>query len=225
MDVSIFSVLGPVMIGPSSSHTAGAVKLARVARLIAAKPFEHVSFGLHGSFSETYRGHGTDKALVAGALGLHEDDERLVDAFSLAEQAGLTFAFYPLELNDVHENSVKITFFHTDGTKQEVVGSSIGGGQIIISRVGNFEVEFSAENPTLVVCQHDRKGTVTEVSRVLAENNINIAIMRLSRRARGDIAFCIIETDSIISEEIVAEIEALQNVISVQAVNIGGGEE
>lgn len=127
MNVSIFSVTGPVMIGPSSSHTAGAARLGRAARLITGRPFKHASFGLHGSFAKTYFGHGTDKALVAGVLGMHQDDSRLAHSFQLAEQIGLTWDFYETELENSHENAVKITLELEDGGTSEIIGSSLGG--------------------------------------------------------------------------------------------------
>lgn len=220
MDISIFKVTGPVMIGPSSSHTAGAARLGRVAKIIAAGPFSRVSFGLHGSFAKTYKGHGTDRALVAGILGLREDDERLADSFVLAEKAGISFDFYETELDGMHENSVKITFFMDDGTANEVVGSSIGGGQILIRKINGFETEFSAQMPTLVISQYDKRGIVSNVTSILAHSRINIAVMKLSRNAKGEIACCIIETDDVIPESVTDALRQVKNVISVQAINI-----
>lgn len=208
------------MIGPSSSHTAGAARLSRVARLITAKPYSHVSFGLHGSFARTYKGHGTDRALVAGALGLREDDERLADAFLLAEEAGITYDFYETELENMHENSVKITFSLLDGGKSEIIGSSIGGAQIVIRRIGGFDTELSAQSPTLVFSHHDKKGIISEVTGALAEKGINIAVMKLSRRARGDLAFCVIETDDFIPQEVIERLKQIPDILSVQAINI-----
>lgn len=220
MEISVFDVTGPVMIGPSSSHTAGAARLARIARLIADGPFTHVSFGLHGSFAHTYKGHGTDRALVAGALGLYEDDERLASSFALAEEAGLTYDFHEVVLDGMHENSVQMIFSMEDGGECEVTGSSIGGGQIVICRINGFETEFTATSCTLVISQYDRRGIVSEVSHVLSENGINIAVMKLSRQAKGEMAFCIIETDSIIPEMVAASIRKIHDVVRVQAINI-----
>ena len=133
MNLSIFEVLGPVMIGPSSSHTAGAAKLARVAAMIAAKPFDKVEFALHGSFLKTGQGHGTRLALLAGALGLAEDDEGLKTAETLAQERGVAYSFTEAELEDAHENTACITFFHTDGSESRITGCSIGGGRIRIT--------------------------------------------------------------------------------------------
>ncbi len=224
MDISIFQVSGPVMIGPSSSHTAGAARLARIARLITAKPFSHVSFGLHGSFAKTYKGHGTDRALVAGALGLAEDDERLADAFLLAEQQGITFDFYEIDLDNLHENSVKMTFTTSDGSTTQVIGSSIGGAQIVIRRIGDFDTEFTAQSPTLLFSHYDKKGMISKATGVLADHGINIAVMKLSRRAKGDIAFCVVEVDDTIPDKVVQELSCIPNILSVQAINILSGE-
>ena len=215
MHISIFEVTGPVMIGPSSSHTAGAARLSRMARNIAGRPFTHVSFGLHGSFAKTYKGHGTDKALVAGALGLFEDDDRLSYAFDLATRQGLSYVFYETELEGFHENTVKMTFDLEDGSHSEIIGSSIGGGQIVLRRIDGFDVELSGRLPTLLIRQKDERGIISEVSRILASNGINIGIMKLSRTARGDTAFCVIETDDAISPGVAKSIEQVSGVISV----------
>lgn len=219
MDISIFEVLGPLMIGPSSSHTAGAAKLGKVARTIADGEFKHVSFGLHGSFAKTYKGHGTDIALVAGVLGLNEDDERLAQAFDLAKSQGITYDFYEIELDNMHENSVKIIFTMLDGSVNEVIGSSIGGGQIIIKQINGFEVELTGTLNTIIIKQLDKKGVVSDVSRMLSENDVNIGNMKLSRKSKGDIACCIIETDSKIHKELVDNLGKVKNVLSVQAIN------
>ncbi|WP_262400404.1 L-serine ammonia-lyase, iron-sulfur-dependent subunit beta [Yanshouia hominis] len=221
----MFKAVGPIMIGPSSSHTAGAARLARIARLIVAAPFSHVCFALHGSFAKTYRGHGTDRALVAGALGLREDDERLADSFALARRAGLSWEFTEADLGGMHENSVRMTFTLTDGSRQEITGSSIGGGQIVIRSINGFETEYSAQSSALIIRQYDRPGVVSEVSGVLAGHGINIAVMRVSRSARGETAFCIIETDDWIPREVEATLRELPNIISVRAINLIDREE
>lgn len=220
MDISIFEVAGPIMIGPSSSHTAGAAKLSRMARLIARKPFTHISFGLHGSFAKTYKGHGTDKALVAGALGLSEQSEALADSFALAKNQGITFDFYETELEGMHENSVKMTLTMCDGTKNVIIGSSVGGGQIVIREINGFSTDISMQAPTLVISHHDKKGVISEVSRILADHDLNIATMKLSRKGRGDKACCVIELDAPISEAVEEEIRRMEHVIHVTAINL-----
>ena len=220
MNISIFDSTGPIMIGSSSSHTAGAARLARIAALIAGGPFSRVSFGLHGSFAKTYRGHGTDRALVFGALGYREDDERLPQAFELAKHAGLAYDFYEINLEGAHENTAKITFFLNDGTRQEIVGSSIGGAQIVIHRINGFETDFTAQSPALFISQQDRPGTVSDVTAVLADYRINIGVMKVSRKEKGGLALCTIETDDPIPEEAVQRLKKVRHVLSAQAVNL-----
>lgn len=225
MNISLFDVIGPVMAGPSSSHTAGAVRLARVARKLATEPFHHVSFGLHGSFAKTYKGHGTDRALVAGALGLWEDDERIADAFHIAQTRGLNFDFYETELEGMHENSVVMKFSLISGGSCQVVGSSIGGAQILLREIDGVKIESSAILPTLFISQIDQRGIVSEVSRILATLGLNIGIMKLTRRGKGDLAFCMIETDDQISSSVVDRICAVSGVMSVRAINPETREE
>lgn len=220
MEVSIFDVIGPVMIGPSSSHTAGAARLARAARLIAKEPFTHVSFGLHGSFAQTYKGHGTDRALLAGAMGLSEQDERLADAFRLAKEAGLTWDFHEIALEGVHENTVQITMTMADGGQNVVVGSSVGGGQILICSINGFDTEMTLQAPSLVFFHYDHKGVISEATRIIAEHNINIATMKLSRKARGDVACCVIEADGEIPECVVEAILEKKDFIAAKLVNL-----
>lgn len=221
MNLSLFEVVGPVMIGPSSSHTAGAARLGRVARQIAGRPFASVRFGLHGSFARTGRGHGTHQALLAGALGLHEDDEALRDAFELAEKAGVAYEFYELELPDAHENTARITFCHADGTATEVEGSSIGGGRIEISGIDGVAAGFSAEAPTLLITQRDVKGVVSAISKTLALENINIGVMRVSRVARGENATTVIETDSPIPQRVAQRLRLLDDILAVRIIDLG----
>ncbi len=220
MNISIFDVVGPVMIGPSSSHTAGAARLGKAARMIVRDEIDHVSFRLHGSFAQTGKGHGTDKALVAGALGMATDDERLANSFELAAKQGITFDFEEEEMENVHENTVRMIFTMKDGSKKEVVGSSIGGGQIKICEINGFATDVNLQLPTLVMQHHDRKGVITYVTRTLMEHNINIANMKLSRRSKGDIACCVIETDDLIPEEVEQKIMENENVIYAKIINL-----
>ena len=220
MNVSMFEALGPVMIGPSSSHTAGAARLARIAALAVQGEFDKVDFVLHGSFARTYLGHGTDRALVAGALGMREDDDRLPSAFAVAAERHMGYSFSEEEMRDVHENSVRMVFHMTGGGTQTVTGSSIGGGQIVITSINGFDVEYTAQSNALIISQYDRKGVISNVAGILAQHDINIGVMRLSRRARGDVACTIIEVDARISADIVASLQVLPDVISVRAINI-----
>lgn len=220
MELSIFEVLGPVMIGPSSSHTAGAARLARVAALIAAKPFTSVTFALSGSFAKTGVGHGTHKALLAGALGYAEDDENIRNIGGIAAARGVQAEYTEEDLDWMHENSVHITFHHADGAQTEIWGSSIGGGRIRIHRIGKLNIEFSAECPTLIVPHLDRPGVISEVSRVLAENGINIGVLRLSRESKGQAAALVIEADGRIPPAVAGKVRTLQHVTEVILVDV-----
>lgn len=223
MNISLLDVVGPVMIGPSSSHTAGAAKLAKTAKIIYGKPFDSVSFGLGGSFASTYRGHFTDYALVAGALGLSEDDENLARSFELAEKQGLKFDFYPADIPSVYENTARITFRSEGGEEFFVEGASLGGGRILVTNINGLACEINATCPTVIVQQQDVKGVVSDVSTILAYNNINIGIMKVSRTARGDKAYCVIECDEEIPRNVVDDLKRVNNVLSVTVVNIRGG--
>ncbi len=215
---SVFDVLGPVMIGPSSSHTAGAARLGKVARGIIGEDFKRVEFYLHGSFAETYRGHGTDRALVAGILGMDTDDERLRNALEIAESQGIDVKFIPTDLGDEHPNTVRMVFYLESGSVSEITGSSIGGGNIIITDIDGEQIEFSGIHPTLIIRQKDIVGLVSKISTLMVENNISIATMRMGRS--GDDAFIILETDSEIPKKVVEIIEKLPEVMYVKAINL-----
>ncbi|SHE78602.1 MULTISPECIES: L-serine ammonia-lyase, iron-sulfur-dependent subunit beta [Caloramator] len=217
--LSSFDIIGPIMVGPSSSHTAGAARLGKVAMSIAGGNFKKVIFYLHGSFAKTYRGHGTDRALVAGVLGMETYDDRLKYSLDIAKEKGIEIEFVESDLGDVHPNTVKIVFYKEDGTKFEVVGSSIGGGNIIITEINGDKVEFTGDYPTLIVKQKDVKGMISSVTAILASQNINIATMRVTRRAKGKEALMIIETDAEISEYVLKVIEKVENIISAKAIN------
>lgn len=220
MNISLLDVVGPVMIGPSSSHTAGAAKLSHTAMLIVNKAFSKVSFGLGGSFASTYKGHFTDYALVAGVLGIREDDTRLGESFKIAEEKGIEFEFYYMKVLGQYENTVRITFYLLDGTEYFVEGASLGGGRILITSINGLHCELNAISPTIIVKQKDVKGVVSDISAILAYNNINIGNMNVSVTSKRDFAYCLIECDKNVSEEIVADLEKVNNVVSVVVINI-----
>lgn len=219
MEISIFEAIGPLMVGPSSSHTAGAARLGRMAGKLVGQPFSHVDFGLHGSFAKTYQGHGTDLALVAGVLGIYQDDEQLRYAFDIAKERGLTYKFYETEISGAHENTVRMTFHMQDGGTREIIGSSIGGGQIKICSIDGFPLEMSLNMTTLLVLHKDTKGMIYKITRILAANDINIATMKLTRQEKGAMACCVIETDSDITEYVVRELEEITSVHTVKVIN------
>lgn len=216
---SAFDILGPIMIGPSSSHTAGAARLGKVAMGIAGEDFNAVTFYLHGSFAKTYRGHGTDKALVAGILGMETYDDRLRISFEIAKEKGIKFEFVETDLGDEHPNTVKIVFHKNDGGKVSVTGSSIGGGNIVVTNIDGDSVEFTGVYPTLVIKELDIKGIISKITTVLAKNDINIATMKVSRKGKGKEALMLIEADSKIPKEIENELLAVDGVLTVKAIN------
>lgn len=221
--IGIFDVLGPIMIGPSSSHTAGAARLGKIARTIVNKPIKHVTFLLHGSFKETYKGHGTDRALVAGILGMMPDDERLRDALLIAEKEGLEVHFLPADLGQVHPNTVKILMTDCDDINWEVLGSSIGGGLVEIYEINGNKVKITGEYPTIITCHDDIPGTVSKVSTLFYDNDINIAHMTLVRSQKGKDATMTFEVDNNVSEELIAAIKAVEGVNRVILINSLGG--
>lgn len=218
MDLSIFSVLGPVMIGPSSSHTAGAAKLARMAQLLIGEQFRAVTFYLHGSFAKTYQGHKTNYALVAGILGIREDDEAIKESFYLANQQGIDIDFKETDLGNVHENSVKMEFHMNSGETKTITGSSLGGGIIKIFNINGFATDISFSAPTIVIYQNDKKGVIRDISEILAIHGLNIATMKVTRSTRGGTAFCIIETDETIPDDVDRELLGIENIIRAKTI-------
>lgn len=217
--LSIRDIIGPVMIGPSSSHTAGALRIALMARkLLAAEPVQ-VVFTLYGSFAHTFRGHGTDRALVAGMLGLSPEDERIRDSFKLAEQAGLKFSFEPdAETKTAHSNTVDLLITDRSGEVTHVRGESVGGGAAVICELNGIEVRLSGEYHSIVVKQKDECGVLAHIAACLNTFGINIATTRLFRERRGDIAYTVMETDDEIPASIAQAIEAHDSIYSVTVV-------
>jgi L-serine dehydratase len=215
---SVFDIVGPVMIGPSSSHTAGAVRLGNLARAIFGEQPSAARILLHGSFASTGRGHGTDLALVAGLLGFAPDDPRIRDAFTFAEQAGLTVEFGEAELGDVHPNTAVFELEGDDGRTMHIVGSSLGGGDVEVTDIDGFDVEATGDLPMLVVEHEDRPGEIAAVSSVLADSGVNIAAMRVSREVRGGTALMLIETDAVVDDGALARIAETSAIRSVRSV-------
>lgn len=211
----IFDCIGPIMVGPSSSHTAGAARLGKIARKIAGGEIKKVKFLLHGSFAKTYKGHGTDRALIAGILGMEPSDKDLRNSLEIASSRGLEYEFIEEDLGDVHPNTVKFLLVTEEGNCSEVIGSSIGGGSIEIINVNGTEVNFTGEYETLIVTLIDIAGAVSKVSSILYENNINIAFMKVFRKQKGKEATMIFELDNSILDEIVEKIKRIDHVNKV----------
>lgn len=222
-NIGIFDVLGPIMIGPSSSHTAGAARLGKIAGTIVNKPIKEVSFLLHGSFKETYKGHGTDRALVAGILGFLPDAPNLKDSISIANEKGIIIRFLPADLGQVHPNTVKFLIKDIDDIEWEVLGSSIGGGLVEILEINGKKVKITGEYPTIITCHDDIPGTVSKISTLFYENKINIAFMSLGRNQKGKDATMTLEVDTTISDKIINEIKSINGVNRVIVINSLGG--
>jgi len=215
---SIFEIIGPIMIGPSSSHTAGAVRIGRIAReILGEKPIRAIIL-FHGSFAETYRGHGSDKAVIGGILGFSTDDLRIRKALEIAEKEGLKIEFKTVDLGEeYHPNTIKIILEDSSGLKIWIVGSSIGGGNIIVTEVNGFEADISGDYHALIAIHDDKPGMVAKITSILAKHKINIARMKVSRIRRGALAFSSLEVDQEIPKEIVKEIEKIEGVKLVRA--------
>lgn len=213
--MNVFDILGPVMVGPSSSHTAGAVRIGGMARALLGETPVDAEIQLHGSFALTGEGHGTHKALVAGLLGLATDDPRVPDSFRLAQEQGLTFSFSTIELRDAHPNSALITVQGRSGRRLEVGASSPGGGRIRVFRLDGLGTSFTGELPTLVVHNSDQPGCVSRVTEVLARAGLNVATLQLSRDDRGGQAVMIIECDQSIAPRVGEEVRAIPGILRV----------
>jgi L-serine dehydratase len=213
--MNIFDIIGPIMIGPSSSHTAGAVRIGRVSRKLLGEPAVKAEIGLGSSFAYTYKGHGTDKALIAGILGLGPEDERIRESLLLAATAGLQYSFRELNMPRAHPNTVKISLTGTSGHKCEIVGTSVGGGNILINRINGMDTAFSCENDTLVVLHRDAPGAIAGVTAIVADSGVNICNFRLSRQNKGGEAVMTIEVDGIGADRILETLKEAPMVIDV----------
>lgn len=215
----VFDILGPIMVGPSSSHTAGAARLGKVAKSIAHGKIKKVTFLLHGSFGKTYKGHGTDRALVAGILGMEPSDIRLRDSLEIAKKEGLEVIFKEYDLGDAHPNTVKFLIETEDGKESEIMGSSIGGGSIEITEVNGNKVEFSGDYPTLIISHMDIPGIVSKVTSILYYEGINIAFMKVFRSQKGREATMVFEVDAKIVPTVIDEIESIEYISKVININ------
>lgn len=219
-EISVFDVIGPNMIGPSSSHTAGALRIALMAGKIAHGTPVKVQFILYGSFAQTYKGHGTDKALVAGVLGYGTEDYRIKDSFQHAKEAGLEFGFETRENKSFHPNTVEVIITNDKGITTSVVGVSVGGGNVKLKQINGVEISLSGNYHTLFIQQQDVPGVVAHITSCLSEIGINIAFMRLSREVRGETAYTIIEADEPIPQEAVERVLSNQNIRSAMIIDL-----
>ena len=222
--MNLFDILGPVMVGPSSSHTAGAVRIGRMARrLLGEETPQMAKITLSGSFAATGRGHGTDRAIVAGLLGMHTDDERIPVSFDIAQQEGMAYVFRNVSLNGEHPNTAKIELTGKSGKKLSMIASSLGGGRIMVAEMNGLRVSFSGDLPTLIVQNRDQPGYVRDVADILARNSVNIATLNLYRDYPGGSAVMIIETDKTVPDSGIAAIRAMNGITGVTFVGTEKG--
>ncbi|MCI8477939.1 MAG: L-serine ammonia-lyase, iron-sulfur-dependent, subunit beta [Oscillospiraceae bacterium] len=213
--MTLFDIMGPVMVGPSSSHTAGAVRIGLITRALLGAPPIDATILLHGSFAATGRGHGTDRALVAGLLGMQPDDPRLPQSLVLAEERGLTVRFGNQAIRGAHPNTAVIQAMDAQGKRVEVEASSLGGGRIQVYALNGMEASFTGEYPTLIIQNEDLPGRVAEVASVLYRRSVNIATMKVYRNVRGEPELMVIESDVPVGQEMIDEIRACHGVLNV----------
>ena len=213
--MNIFDILGPVMVGPSSSHTAGAARIGLLAREILKDEPKKAVITVYGSFAKTYKGHGTDRALVAGLLGFSADDVRLRTSFAIAADQGLAIEFHRSDEEVDHPNTVRIAMTGASGRKMEVLGVSLGGGKIEIREINGAEVALNGEEHTLITVHRDQPGIIAQATTVLAIGHINVSNMRVFRSAKNETAVMIVCTDSPVPNEIV---HMIQNITAIESV-------
>ena len=210
--MNIFDILGPVMIGPSSSHTAGAVKIGYITRMILGERPRNAQIKLSGSFAATGSGHGTDRAIIAGLLGMKPDDVRIPESFETASVEGMGFTFENVKIPEAHPNTAVLRVRGESGRETEVQASSLGGGRIMLDRLDGTDVHCSGSCPTLIIRNQDSPGMVSEVTSILSWKNVNIATLQLYRNKRGGTAVMVIETDQPVAKETIATLEHFEGI-------------
>ena len=213
--INIFDMMGPVMVGPSSSHTAGAARIGNMGRTLLGEEVARADIGLHGSFAETGYGHGTDRALLAGLLGMKPDDLRIPNAYEEANRAGMAYSFRTVELRDAHPNTALLELAGKSGKKLTLQASSIGGGAIVVNKIDGIDVNFTGDFNTLIVRNQDESGSVAAITSILSQVHINVANMSVNRHRRGGDALMVIETDQHIKPRQVEFLSELPGILSV----------
>ena len=213
--MQLFNILGPVMIGPSSSHTAGAARIGNMGRTLLGEEVARADIGLHGSFAETGFGHGTDRALLAGLLGMKPDDLRIPNAYEEANRAGMAYSFRTVELRDAHPNTALLELTGKSGKQLTLQASSIGGGAIVVNKIDGIDVNFTGDFNTLIVRNQDESGSVAAITSILSQVHINVANMSVNRHRRGGDALMVIETDQHIKPRQVEFLSELPGILSV----------
>ena len=213
--INIFDMMGPVMVGPSSSHTAGAARIGNMGRTLLGEEVARADIGLYGSFAETGYGHGTDRALLAGLLGMKPDDLRIPNAYEEANRAGMAYSFRTVELRDAHPNPALLELTGKSGKKLTLQASSIGGGAIVVNKIDGIDVNFTGDFNTLIVRNQDESGSVAAITSILSQVHINVANMSVNRHRRGGDALMVIETDQHIKPRQVEFLSELPGILSV----------
>ena len=213
--INIFDMMGPVMVGPSSSHTAGAARIGNMGRTLLGEEVARADIGLYGSFAETGYGHGTDRALLAGLLGMKPDDLRIPNAYEEANRAGMAYSFRTVELRDAHPNTALLELTGKSGKKLTLQASSIGGGAIVVNKIDGIDVNFTGDFNTLIVRNQDESGSVAAITSILSQVHINVANMSVNRHRRGGDALIVIETDQHIKPRQVEFLSELPGILSV----------
>lgn len=213
--INIFDMMGPVMVGPSSSHTAGAARIGNMGRTLLGEEVARADIGLYGSFAETGYGHGTDRALLAGLLGMKPDDLRIPNAYEEANRAGMAYSFRTVELRDAHPNTALLELTGKSGKKLTLQASSIGGGAIVVNKIDGIDVNFTGDFNTLIVRNQDESGSVAAITSILSQVHINVANMSVNPHRRGGDALMVIETDQHIKPRQVEFLSELPGILSV----------
>ncbi|WP_312692718.1 L-serine ammonia-lyase, iron-sulfur-dependent subunit beta [Caproiciproducens sp.] len=211
--MNVFDIIGPVMIGPSSSHTAGAVRIGRIAGALLEDVPVHAHILLHGSFAKTYRGHGTDKALVAGIMGMTPSDVRIRNSLELAKERNLSVVFEKGEIEGAHPNTAVITLTDAQGRTVTLQGASVGGGNIVVSEINGMKVDVTGQQTTLLILHRDVPGVIAHVTNYIAAQGVNIGNFKLTRGHRGETALMTIEVDGDFSRVSNEGIEKLPDVL------------
>lgn len=219
---NIFDILGPVMVGPSSSHTAGAARIGLIARQLFGRQPERAKVYLHGSFAATGKGHGTDKALIAGLLGMLPDDMRIPQSFEIAKEEGMDFVIENKDIKGAHPNTAQIIMEAEGVPAMKIQAHSIGGGRIKVCKLDGIDVNFSGESYTMIIRNVDETGRIMDVSAALTEDKINIATMQVFRDKRGGSAVMVVETDQVVPQEAIDNLESKPGIIRVKFLNPNG---
>lgn len=219
---NIFDILGPVMVGPSSSHTAGAARIGLIARQLFGRQPEKATVYLHGSFAATGKGHGTDKALIAGLLGMMPDDMRIPTSFEVAHEEGMEFTIQNKDIKEAHPNTAQIIMEANGAPTMKIQAYSIGGGRIRVCKLDGIDVNFSGESCTLIIRNVDEPGRIREVANALSNAEINVATMQVFRDKRGGTAVMVVETDQIVPCEAIEDLESKPGIIRVKFLDPNG---